>query len=282
MTNIIIYGAAGFGSLTSISLDDEQYRVIAFVDIMAYEHNFSVNGVEVISPLEISNYDYDFVLISNQRNSTDIITQLLELGVPKEKILEYVHAGYANLDTRITFQDSRMSTLRLCCDNLKERNVQGALAEVGVYKGEFSKYLNKYFPDRKLFLFDTFQGMDECEEVRLVTNGKSFMDTSVNTVLSKMVNKDNVIIKKGYFPATAIDIDETFALVSLDTDLYDSILAGLEFFWPRMSPGGYIFVHDFGVYTWGGVRKAVIEFCDIYSINYVPISDVCGSVVLVK
>ena len=40
---------------------------------------------------------------------------------------------------------------------------------------------------------------------------------------------------------------EKFAFVSLDTDLYKPTLAGLEFFWPRMSKGGFIFIHDFGL-----------------------------------
>ena len=44
----------------------------------------------------------------------------------------------------------------------------------------------------------------------------------------------------------------------LDVDLYDSTLAGLDFFYPRMVPGGIIISHDFP--TLSGVSLAFEEF----------------------
>jgi O-methyltransferase len=38
---------------------------------------------------------------------------------------------------------------------------------------------------------------------------------------------------------------ELFAFVSLDFDKYEPTLAGLEFFYPRVAPGGFVFVHDY-------------------------------------
>ena len=35
------------------------------------------------------------------------------------------------------------------------------MAELGVYRGEFAKEINKVFPDRTLYLFDTFEGFAE-------------------------------------------------------------------------------------------------------------------------
>ena len=99
-------------------------------------------------------------------------------------------------------------------------------------------------------------------------------DTSVELVLSNMAYRSNAIIRKGYFPETAIGLeDERFAFVSLDTDLYKPIMAGLEFFYPRMTGGGVIFVDDLGHPELPGVRKAVIEFCKKEKIGYISISD---------
>lgn len=40
---------------------------------------------------------------------------------------------------------------------LIRNNVQGNVAELGAYKGEFAKRLNQLFSDRKLYLFDTLK-----------------------------------------------------------------------------------------------------------------------------
>lgn len=42
----------------------------------------------------------------------------------------------------------------------------------------------------------------------------------------------------GYFPETAAGIDEQFAFVSLDVDLFEPTRAGLHWFYERLSPGG--------------------------------------------
>ena len=53
----------------------------------------------------------------------------------------------------------------------------------------------------------------------------NFKDTSVDIVLAKMKTPENCIIRKGYFPDMAEDIDGGFSLVGLDCDLYKPILA---------------------------------------------------------
>ena len=89
-----------------------------------------------------------------------------------------------------------------------------------------------------------------------------------------MAYRSNAVIRKGYFPETAIGLEEErFAFVSLDTDLYKPIKAGLDFFYPRLARGGVIFVDDLGHPELPGVRKAVIEFCKKEKIGYVSIPD---------
>ena len=39
--------------------------------------------------------------------------------------------------------------------------ISGMVAECGVYKGDFACILARIFPDRKLYLFDTFSGFDK-------------------------------------------------------------------------------------------------------------------------
>ena len=52
--------------------------------------------------------------------------------------------------------------------------------------------------------------------------------------------------------------DQRFSFVHLDVDLKSSTLACLEFFYPRMVPGGVILTHDYSYLD--GVRAAFGEF----------------------
>jgi len=181
----------------------------------------------------------------------------------------------------------RNSTLELVAREISDHNVEGAVAELGVYRGNFAKVINKAFPERKLYLFDTFEGFDSNElkgdkEMGFSTEDFAFTDTNVEIVMKKMTFPENIIVKKGFFPETAKDVDERFAFVSIDVDLYDPILAGLKFFYERLNDGGYIFVHDYQCSHYLGVKVAVHEFCKENNIPFVPISDVSGTVVIAK
>ena len=87
---------------------------------------------------------------------------------------------------------------------------------------------------------------------------------------------------KGFFPESAKDIDDQFVFVSLDADLYEPIYAGLNFFYPKLVSGGYIFIHDFNNSNYKGARKAVVQFCNEQKINFIPIPDSSGSAIIAK
>ena len=71
---------------------------------------------------------------------------------------------------------------------------------------------------------------------------------------------EKVIIKKGYFPDTMNDVNEKFALASLDMDLYIPMLEGLRFFYKRMSKNGCILLHDYFSKDFERVSNAVKDF----------------------
>ncbi len=179
----------------------------------------------------------------------------------------------------------RISTLELVADEIYTRNVEGAVAELGVYKGEFSKYINSLFPDRSLYLFDTFEGFDEKDVAidsanRFSTGEQNFSDTSIKVVLDKMKFQEKCIVKKGRFPGSLDGLEERFCFVSLDADLYQPIYDGLAYFYPRLNKGGYIFVHDYNNYGYEGAKAAVRKFCEENNISYTPMTDTWGSVII--
>ena len=180
----------------------------------------------------------------------------------------------------------RSSSLELVANEIRENNISGSVSELGVFRGEFAKLINLAFPDRKFYLFDTFEGFDEKDvkiEGNIKVNTGDFSKTNVEVVLNKMKYRDNCIIKKGYFPQTAEDVDDTFAFVSIDVDLYEPTYKGLCYFYPRLSRGGYIFIHDYNDGTrYTRVKEAVKKYCFDNGIAYFPLSDNCGSVIIMK
>ena len=280
MKNVLIFSATAYGKRVWYSLDDTVYRLNAFIDNNEEIQHHSVFGIPVIAPKEIKEYDYDFIIIAIAAYEKEIKAQLLGIGVPEYKIITFLPDACG-----IVWKENRHIMLRSCIDEIKNNEVSGNMAELGVYKGDFAQYLNRYLPNKKLYLFDTFEGFngrDKSKNDYIHPSSSNFKDTTVDMVMAKMVKPENVIIKKGYFPDTAVGLEEKYCLVSLDADLYLSILNGLEYFYPRLERGGYIFIHDFDNIYWPGVKKAVTECCMRNSISYVPILDRCGSVIMAK
>ena len=152
------------------------------------------------------------------------------------------------------------------------------LRKQGFLGGDFAKYINVCFPNRKLYLFDTFGGFDKSQLNAEHDNRNQtdyWIDALKNTdeelVVSKMKYKDMVENRKGIFPQTAKGIDDIFSFVNLDMDIYEPTYEGLCFFWDRLAPGGYIFVRDFG--NWDGIDSAVTSFCREFGVGYVPLND---------
>jgi len=149
---------------------------------------------------------------------------------------------------RNTYDYVRVRTLGLVANTIYENNIYGDVAEVGVFRGSFAERINREFPDRALLLYDTFEGFDRKQlnndiHNKLVdTNNQyfsTFNDTNINYVINRMQFKDNILIRKGIFPETAIhDFDRQFAFVSIDVDLETPTFDALEFFYPRVSGGG--------------------------------------------
>jgi O-methyltransferase len=183
----------------------------------------------------------------------------------------------------------RASSLELIAREINEREIPGAVAEIGVFRGEFARLINIAFPDRPLYLFDTFDGFPEADMKADIqrdytkVDRQVFSDTSVQLVLSRMKFRDNCIVKRGVFPESAeACTEERFAFVSIDADLYNPIYEGLNFFYPRLSVGGYIFVHDYNNSQYRGAKQAVRKFCTERGISFFPLSDSSGSAVISK
>lgn len=331
---ILCYGAGDCFKLYHKNINFDLVEVLAVLDQnppFDGKFNYPIAApypIPIVHYEKCNDYAFDYIVIFSYNNAVQIYENLLKYNVPDEKILyaemnsvldknyEMLNSllvrpadAYAVMDMPFKYNKThmsdfkrtcrtdyvRISTLDLIANQIIEAKVGGAVAEAGVFRGFFSSLINGLFPDRELYLFDTFEGFDDrdmCDgsnHTGLVTDKlafgyKEFQDTSVELVLSSMPNRSKCIVKKGYFPDTTVDIadDVKFAFVSLDMDLYAPMYAGLIWFYNRMTKGAYIMVHDYNNYSCVGVKQAVDQFMKEYGVGFVPIPDYCGSVIIVK
>ncbi len=169
--------------------------------------------------------------------------------------------------------------------------IDGAVAEFGVYKGKTAKLLRLLCPERDLYLFDTFEGFDDRDlgddgvdaSGRRALDG-AFKDTSEAAVRAFVGECASTHYMPGWFPDSAGDLprDTRFALVHVDCDLEQPARAALEWFWPRLSPGGAMIFHDHGSGHWPGIARAMDSFFADTPWSPVPMPDFSGSAIVRK
>ena len=225
-------------------------------------------GIPVISPNEFFNIPYwgSLLVATDNECYINIKQQLISRGIPEEKI------RYCGDFMKYHESSARFLYMKNFAKWINEQNLEGSVAECGVNTGDSAKFINEYFPNRKLYLFDTFEGFAEQDikaEQKLnndeFLNGQFnkvglFSGTEEDFVMKKMTYPENVIIKKGYFPDSAEDINDKFCFVNLDMDLYQPMLAALHFFWDKVIEGGCIVLHDYFHPKLPGVAQAVADF----------------------
>jgi O-methyltransferase len=188
----------------------------------------------------------------------------------------------------ITADYVRQGTAELLCREIDDHGVPGAIGELGVFRGDFASLLSRYLPDREVHLFDTFEGFDARDvavDARedLVDDFIAFSATDPRSVRARFADLSGVSLHPGWFPQSAADAEDvTFAMVSIDADLYAPVLEGLNWFYQRLSPGGYILVHDFNNGAFGGARKATREFQSRSGAPVVAIPDWGGTAIVAR
>ena len=189
-------------------------------------------------------------------------------------------------------------------ERLKRDRVAGDFAELGVYKGESAKILHLMDPSRTFHLYDTFEGFKE-EDLKNETGEaatyttRNFADTSLEAVKRYLGEEGRFVYHAGRFEKldswTIGQLDNLnlstvqpsnrptaqLALVNLDADLYNPTKAGLEYFYPLLSPGGVIIVHDCN-HKWPGIQRAIGEFAKSIPEPLIMVPDMDGSVMIFK
>ena len=173
------------------------------------------------------------------------------------------HRIYAEVNKNTEFLMSCYQAFIVYNSALAISKLQGAMAEVGVYKVGRAAMICEAKCDKELFLFDTFEGLKDTNELDIQHDGCRFssgdFSASFEDVKQFLSKYQNVHLLKGYFPESAQPVTrKKFCFVHLDVDTYQSTKAALHFFYNRMNKGGIILSHDYG--TAIGVTKAINDF----------------------
>jgi O-methyltransferase len=172
--------------------------------------------------------------------------------------------------------EERLVTLLRACKYVLENDIDGSFVECGVWKGGSSLLIanflnNNNANNRKLYMYDTFEGMSAPTENDVQYDGQfagdmlkrgevicySSFDEVVNTMRNSAFTNYEMI--KGKVEDTIPNtLPQKIALLRLDTDWYESTKHELVHLFPLVEKGGIVIIDDYG--WWEGAKKAVDEY----------------------
>ncbi len=198
--NFAIYPFGRWGKAVKKILDEQEGISYIVIDEKLSDKENDIYRLNILQ--EKSYLDYIVLLCS------DSIPLYRELRI---QILKYTNIRNVidvclqdDLFSELRFTEPRLAAFECACREILDRDIKGNLAEAGVFTGEFAKYINAFFPQKKFYLIDTFEGFDD-RDVKIDRNNlfsdgnQDWRDTSVELVLSKMIYAENCIVKKVIF-----------------------------------------------------------------------------------
>ena len=207
--------------------------------------------------------------------------ELLDRLLPRHRIIPAPPFQSALAEADLAGDYVRLATLELLCRRLD--TVPGAAAELGVYRGFFAGCINRLLPQRRLYLFDSFAGFSP-EEGAAPAFQEAHHGITPQALRQSLPHPEQAVIIPGFFPKSLNGLEDRFCLVSPDVDFQEATLAGLTYFWPRLNPGGYLLLHDWGNPRLPGVAQALEAYEQRLHqrLCALPLCDYAGTLVLCK
>jgi len=137
MKSAVIYGATTTGKRVYDEIKNK-YDVKYYVDGNPEIVGSRVGDLEIKGPDAILLNHPDIVIMGVLTGYEDAVQYLTTHGFPEERII----CQYVDLNSR-----ARRECLEKIAILLDEKQVAGAVAELGVYRGDFAKVINEVFPD---------------------------------------------------------------------------------------------------------------------------------------
>ncbi|WP_334189686.1 TylF/MycF/NovP-related O-methyltransferase [Noviherbaspirillum sp.] len=191
-----------------------------------------------------------------------------------------LHAGLHGMHretTPDTMSDlASLDNLQACVESAIRDEVPGDLIETGIWKGGMPVLMRAILKahgiaDRTVWAADSFMGMPKPDPATNLLDaiwhfmlepldGLKIPRDYVEGIFSKYgLLDDQVRFLEGWFSDTLpIAPIRKLAVMRLDGDWYESTRTAIESLYPKLSPGGFIIVDDYGLPL--GCRDAIDEY----------------------
>ncbi len=229
---------------------------------------FKTFGYEIVKKTPLSRFPIEI--------SKDEMKFISEILYPKRNSSNLVPLSMVTIE--------RLWAVISATKYIVENNIEGDFVECGVWRGGCSiaiaRTLKKLDSEKKIYLFDTFEGMTEPTEF-----DKNALNSNSAKIKFQNLQKENYNewcyaslqdVKKSFLKYELTsnakfikgDVSETLkdeknipkkiSLLRLDTDWYESTKIELEILYPLLKSKGVLMVDDYG--HWEGARRAVDEY----------------------
>jgi O-methyltransferase len=168
----------------------------------------------------------------------------------------------------------RLNNLQNCVERVLTENIAGDLIETGVWRGGASILMRgilKAYQDeeRVVWVADSFEGLPRPDPKNYPADaGDQHYRYPALAVSQEEVEENfrcyglldaQVRFVKGWFRDTLPSLPASqFALIRLDGDMYEATMQALESLYPKLVPGGFALIDDYGAVA--SCKQAVDDF----------------------
>jgi len=181
----------------------------------------------------------------------------------------------------------RLNNVRELAQRIIGEGIPGDFVETGVWRGGCCILMRgvlaaNAITNRKVYVVDSFAGLpppkpnafphDEGLNLHLFPQlAVSLEQVQANFARYGLLDHQ-VIFVKGLFQDTLPSLDAgSFALIRLDGDLYESTYVALDALYPKLSPGGFVVIDDYGAVQ--ACQTAVADYRTLMGIE-APIHEI--------
>lgn len=206
----------------------------------------------------------------------------MEFGDPRPFDLERRLNGYDwPRDAHTMVGMLRLDHLQRCCETALAEGVPGDFMECGVWRGGASILMRGVLAayadeSRRVFLADSFRGLPPPDPQAFPQDAGGRLFTHQLLRVSQAEVRDSfdrygllderVRFIEGWFKDTLPSAPvEQIAVLRLDGDMYESTWQALEALYPKVSPGGFVVIDDYGAIA--ACKAAIHDFRDARAIT---------------
>jgi O-methyltransferase len=181
----------------------------------------------------------------------------------------------------------RLDNLQQLLETVIAEDVSGDVIETGVWRGGASIFMRGVLAAHKdrtrtVWLADSFEGLPppDAEQYPADAGDQLFtielLAVSLDEVRANFdrygLLDDRVRFLQGWFRDTLPGAPiQQLSLIRLDGDMYESTIVALDALYPKLSPGGFVVVDDYGAIP--GCKQAVDDFRAAHGID-APLTEI--------